>query len=310
MTDVTTDDDGPTYSVDTTRFDELVGEPFVVHVLKHADPRVMYRLARAADHYNKAVKLFGVDDEMAVIRLIAAEEELVVAIIRHVTLKADVFPDTGPILRRFDDHRVKQAFAPTLGRLWGALEHQFREGFSVEGLEHVTWTYNPILEDDKFKLSIQDETGKHLFGIDPLSMMLNRNDLDGSKEVVKELFADFKEWATDERGVSVDEYIKRRLEFRNQLLYAYDDHPITLLGDPIEQLHETYRTLFRSLLYVLTAIVNNDPPSREWGVVCQFFGLYRHVLATLGVGKAPEADEAEAPDDFFVLNVNAASPSA
>lgn len=306
----TADDDGPTYSVGTACFDALVGDEFVMHILKHADPRVMYRFTRAADHYTKAVKLFGVDDEMAAMRLIAAEEELVVAIIRHVTLKADVFPDTGPILRRFDDHRVKQAFGPTLARLWEAMEHQFRHGFSVEGLEHVRWTYTPILDGDgKFKLSIRDEDGKHLFGMDPLSMMLNRDDLDG-RGVVEALFADFEEWSKKSYDLSVSDFILRRAGYRNQLLYAYDDYPIVFMAEAIEELHDIFRRIFTGLLFVLAAIVNNDPPNRELGVACQFFGLYRHVLASVGVGKAPEANEVEIPEDFFVLNVKAASPSA
>lgn len=305
----TADDDGPTYSVDTTCFDDLVGEQFVVHVIKHADERVMYRLTRAADHYNKALKLFGVDDEMAAMRLIAAEEELVVAIIRHVKIKEAVFPDTGPILRRFDDHRVKQAFAPTLGRFWHAMEHQFRDGFSVGDLEHVRWTYTPILEGGKFKLSLRDEGGKHLIGMDPLSIKIDGVGLDG-KGVVEALFADFEEWTQKSQGLSVSEFILRRAGYRNQLLYAYDDYPITLMAESIDELHEMFRKIFTGLLYVLSAIVNNDPPSREWGVVCQFFALYRHVLATMDIGKAPEANEVEIPDDFFVLNVKAASPSA
>lgn len=306
MTDVTAEDDG-SYSVDTTHFDTLVGEQFVVHVLEHADERVRFRLTRAADHYNKALKLFGVDNEMAVIRLIAAEEELVVAIIRHVTLKADVFPDTGPILRRFDDHRVKQAFAPTLGRFWSAMQHQFSQGINVEGLD-VHWTYKPILDDGKFKMGIYEGDDLKL-SIDPLSMMLNREDLNG-KGIAEELFADFEEWTQGEYGMSVADHIKRRLDFRNQLLYAYDDHPITLLGDPIEAIHEIYQKVFTGLLFVLSAIVNNDPPNRDWGAACQFFVLYRHVLATMGVGKAPEANEVEVSDDYFVLNVKAANPSA
>ncbi len=93
------------------------------------------------------------------------------------------------------------------------------------------------------------------------------------------------------------------------MLYAYDDYPIALIGDPVEKLHETYKKSFKGLLYVLTAIVNNDPPSRDWGVACQFMALYRHVLADVGVGKAPEANDVDVPDTYFVLNVKAASQS-
>ena len=296
----------PGYRFDTVLFDELVGEEFVVHVLDHADDRVKHRLLRAADHYNKAVKLFGVDDEMAIIRLVAAEEELVVAIIRHVALKADVFPDTGKILKRFDDHRVKQAFIPTLSRFWNALERQFRRGISFDGLEHIKWTYKPFLEDGRFKLGIFDGEERK-FAIDPLSATINRQDL-SAKLIVEEMYAEFEGWARESQGLSAADYIKARANYRNQLLYAYDDYPIALIGDPVEKLHETYTKSFKALLYVLTAIVNNDPPSREWGVACQFFALYRHVLAAVGVGKPPEATDAEFPEEYFVLNVKAVSP--
>lgn len=305
MTDVV---DEPGYNFDTTLFDKLVGEEFVVHVLDHADERVKYRLLRAADHYNKAIKLFGLDDEMAMIRLIAAEEELVVAIIRHVTLKADVFPDTGKIFNRFDDHRVKQAFIPTLSRFWTALEGQFRRGISFDGLEHIKWTYKPFLDEGKFKLGIFD-SDERKFAIDPLSATINRDDL-AATAVVEEMLAEMEGWAKETQGQSVADYIKARANYRNQLLYAYDDYPIAVMGDSIEALHKSYEKSFRGLLYVLTAIVNNDPPSREWGVACQFFALYRHVLAAVGVGKPPEATEADFPEEYFILNVKAAGPAS
>ncbi|MBK8211422.1 MAG: hypothetical protein IPK78_17205 [Rhodospirillales bacterium] len=45
-----------------------------------APRKIASRVGKALDHYTKAHRLVGVDEEMGAIRCIAAEEELVVAI--------------------------------------------------------------------------------------------------------------------------------------------------------------------------------------------------------------------------------------
>jgi hypothetical protein len=70
------------YEIDVTLFEDLVGEEVIRFILAHAPRKVAARFEKALDHFNKAVKLDGLDDEMGAIRLIAAEEELVAAILR------------------------------------------------------------------------------------------------------------------------------------------------------------------------------------------------------------------------------------
>ena len=53
---------------------------------------------------------------MGAIRLIAAEEELVVAIFEWLKLNEDHFPEHKDFIRKFKNHVVKLAFYPTLAQ--------------------------------------------------------------------------------------------------------------------------------------------------------------------------------------------------
>jgi hypothetical protein len=80
-------------AIDTGDLERLVGEPVVVAILKAAPLKVQTRVAKAAYHLQRALRLEGVDDEMGALRLIAAEEELVVAIFEWLKLNSEHFPE-------------------------------------------------------------------------------------------------------------------------------------------------------------------------------------------------------------------------
>ena len=69
-------------------FAELVGRDVIELIFEVAPRKVRSRVEKALDHYTKALRLVGVDDEMGAIRLIAAEEELVVANFEWLKLRA------------------------------------------------------------------------------------------------------------------------------------------------------------------------------------------------------------------------------
>ncbi|MBY3236916.1 hypothetical protein HFO17_20620 [Rhizobium laguerreae] len=100
--------------VDLQPFSDLVGEDIVGFIFDNAPRKVLTRVARALEHYARAGKLEGIDEEMGAIRLIAAEEELVVAIFEWLKLNADSFPEHRDFVSKFKNHVVKLAFYPAL----------------------------------------------------------------------------------------------------------------------------------------------------------------------------------------------------
>lgn len=97
-------------------FAELVGRDVIELILEAAPRKVATRVGKALDHYTKALRLPGVDDEMGAIRLIAAEEELVVGIFEWLKLNAAAMPEHGDFIGRSKNHRVKLAFYPVLSQ--------------------------------------------------------------------------------------------------------------------------------------------------------------------------------------------------
>jgi hypothetical protein len=122
---------------DTKPFGSLIGEDITQLIFKSAPTKVANRVGKALDHYTKAAALQGIDDEMGVIRLIAAEEELVVAIFEVLKLNAKHLPDHSDFIGRYKNHQVKLAFYPVLSQIRFALGDMLVNGIIFEGLEDV-----------------------------------------------------------------------------------------------------------------------------------------------------------------------------
>jgi hypothetical protein len=80
--------------------------------------------------------------------------------------------------------------------------------------------------------------------------------------------------------MTVREFVTARAEYRNKLLYA--DAGFLAMEDDLEHLIDTvFRATFQDILWCLAVLLPNTPASRDWGLVSQFIGLCRHVLAEL-----------------------------
>jgi hypothetical protein len=97
----------PTAQPDQSLFGDLIGKDFLDLIFGNAPHKVATRVAKSLDHFWKAIPLEGIDDEMGAIRLIAAEEELVVAIFEWLKLNTDKVPEHGDFIRKYKNHRVK-----------------------------------------------------------------------------------------------------------------------------------------------------------------------------------------------------------
>lgn len=135
------------HKVDISPFAALIGEDIVSLIFENAPRKVLTRVASALDDYIRAEKLQGIDEEMGAIRLIAAEEELVVAIFEWFKLHPESFPEHTDFVRKFRNRQVKLAFSPILIQFRFVIGDVLNDGFVLAGMESVlNWTARPIVD--------------------------------------------------------------------------------------------------------------------------------------------------------------------
>ncbi|MBY3343651.1 hypothetical protein [Rhizobium laguerreae] len=248
---------------------------------------------RALEHYMRAGKLEGIDEEMGAIRLIAAEEELVVAIFEWLKLNADSFHEHRDFVSKFKNHVVKLAFYPVLLQfrfiLGGMLEH----GVTMDGLENVlTHTPRPVVEGKRIKLALYDENGKELIRANPFAINISREDI-AEKDMPQALLAELARTVNTQRGATLREFLISRADFRNQLLYASDGGSVKL-GETLAELRKSFEQTFHDLLWVLALIIGGESPGKGWGLAYQFISVYRLALIEAKILK-PDNTIAEPP---------------
>ncbi len=227
---------------------------------------------------------------MGAIRLIAAEEELVVAIFEWLKLKSDQFPEHRDFVRRFKNHQVKLAFYPVFSQLRFILA-DMAEGFVPEGLDASKgWNATMICHNNHVDLFIKGEDGSEIIRMNPFSIAISRGDLTHD-EVVEEMYRDFEREVRKQHNVPVRQFVTLRSDFRNKLLYA-EDGGMWQMGETLEELLDTtFKTTLRDLLWALGALVCNEPPQTSFGLIAQFVSLYRRVLTEAGVIKLAATPE-------------------
>lgn len=278
-------------SIDMAGFEALVGEDILKFLLDGAPRKVHSRIISAARHYELASKLHGIDEEMGAIRLIAGEEELVVAIFEWLKLNEDHYPEHKHFVRKFKNHLVKLTFYPVLMQFSWIVGDMLTHGFSLEGLEDLLhWRIKPVIDGTSIKLMLyNNDDGKEIIKHDPLSTTLNQGDVHGA-DVVPLLLADLAETVQTQLGKTLRQYFADRADFRNQLLYATDGG-IVAMHDSLTDLVNKFNDSYRALLWVLALIIGGQPPSKEWGLASQFIGVYHAALIEAGV--LPREDNQE-----------------
>lgn len=267
--------------IDLALFNSIVGEEIVEFIVNHAPQKVISRFANAADHFGKAHKLVDIDDEMGAIRLIAAEEELVVAIFEWLKLNEEYFPEHKSIVKKFKNHLVKLSFYPVLAQFRWVLADMLRDGFALEGLEGLmNLSVKPIIDGKAIVMALYDGKGKELIRNNLLSIDIPRGDLTG-KAVVPELLKDLTETISEQRGISLKQFLLDRADYRNKILYASDGGSMSM-DETLQQLLEIFRETYHDLIWALAALIGSRPPSKEWGVVSQFIGMYHAALVQAG----------------------------
>lgn len=271
--------------IDITPFSALVGEDIVSFIFEHAPRKVLTRVARALDHYVRSQKLDNIDEEMGAIRLIAGEEELVVAIFEWLKLHKDDFPEHKDFVGKFKNHMVKLAFYPVLRQFRFILSGMFEHGFTLDGLDDViSWTAKPVVDGDEIRLALYDDKGTEMIRSDPFAVDISRGEIRAT-EAVPLMLADLQEIIKSQLGGTLRQFLSARAEFRNHLLYATDGGSATM-GDSLGTLRKQFEETYHDLLWVLALVVGGKPPSKGWGIASQFIALYRLALVEAGILKA------------------------
>ena len=269
---------GEASEVDTDRFAELIGKDAIELIIDVAPRKVLARIGKAADHYNKAHALIGIDEEMGAIRLIAAEEELVVAIFEWLKLNSDTMPRHQDFIGKFKNHWVKLAFHPVLSQFRFVLTDMLENGFTVDGLEDVlTFQAETVVADRKFAFRIRKDDGAVLVDVNPLSGAVTRSGM-SADDVIVELYNDFAELVKEQHGGTVREFVRQRAEFRNHILYAADGGFAAMEHSLGQLLEQNFRNSLRDLLWCLGVLLTNKPSAPGYGIADQFVSLYRRVL--------------------------------
>lgn len=272
-------------SIDITPFAEIAGDDLVSFIFENAPRKVTTRVAKSLEHYTRAAKLIDFDEEMGAIRLIAAEEELVVAIFEWLKLNEDRFPEHKDFVRKFKNHVVKLAFYPTLAQFRFILSDVLTQGFTMEGLEKfINWTAKPVINGKKIKLAILDHDGKEIIRHNPLAIAISRDDIPG-EEIVDSLLKEFIGLIERQQKKTLKAFLLERADFRNKLLYASDAGSLEM-GDRLADLMDGFKQTYHDLLWTLAVLVGAEPAVQHWGLVSQFIGLYRRALIEAGILRA------------------------
>lgn len=245
-------------------------------IVNGAQTKILTRVGKAADHVQKANRLENVDEEMAVIRYIAAEEELVVAIFQWLILNGEHVGAHQDFLRKFKNHVVKLAFPLVLQQLGFVVTEFLEDGITLEGLEdHLTWRVKPTLADGRVVLQLS-ESEKVLLSLNPLDLALTQTGRT-PEEAVEAMVRDLTGNIRTNWDLSLKEFVTVRADFRNKLLYA-DDGMTYSMNESLAELRPMFEQDLRRLLWALGCILTNRPSAKSWGLVNQFLTLYRRVL--------------------------------
>ncbi|MDX8124937.1 hypothetical protein SKZ59_24475 [Janthinobacterium sp. GMG2] len=275
-----------TREINSKYFDGLVGEDVFGFIQENAPTKIISRIYKAIDHTEKAIKLAGLDDEMGTIRLIAAEEELVVAIFEWLKINEAKMPEHRDVVRMYKNHHAKLMFYPIISLMRYNISWIFGEGVMSRSSDKL-FNARLTMSQNGAKMVFFDCNEKELISMNPLDIFLTREG-DSNIDVIEELFNDLVEKVQEVHGVSLREFVSLRAEFRNKLLYAEDGGFITGGDDVVGLLKENFDSTYRTLLWCIAILLSNSPANPKLGIISQFISLYRRVLLHVKVMKSKD----------------------
>lgn len=258
-------------------WDERINQDVWGFVHNNATTSVRSRLESCYLHYTKALVIKDIDPEMSAIRLVAAEEELAVAVFDIIKRNEGNFIDCKHITKKFKNHFVKQLFSPVVHNIAIIISTFLENGVGIDVIESgsgVGVSIEPIIAENKVMLRLH--IGEKHIDNSPFNFLLKKND--GQENVVETLYDDFEELIKYNGYDSVKKFAKHRVDFRNKILYA-EDAMIFDVGEEIEKVLSSVTQILNEVLWVIALLLSNDDsPAKKWGIASQFLRLYERVL--------------------------------
>jgi hypothetical protein len=290
MKSETNGDDTKPNACQTVRVDELkaledITSSSLVELIKAKAPRkVITRVIKADDHLVKARALSRIDDEMGALRLIAAEEELVVAIFEVLKLHPDKMPEHREFAKKAKNHYVKLAFHPILQEFSGIVWRWLDSEMVVDGGAVEIPVKFEINADLSLAITLE-AAGKEPVVLlqNPLHLSISHDEMN-AKEIAAAIFDQLVKRIIASGHEDWRSFLKARAEYRNDLLYA-DDAGFKEMGEPLDAIIALVEPSLRDLLWALALLLAHEAPGEGWGLVSQFFAVYRRALEEAGIMK-------------------------
>lgn len=266
-----------TREINSAHFETLVGKELLIFIQEKAPTKVLWRFLKSIDHVEKAKLLDGIDDEMGAIRLIAAEEELVVAIFEWLKINENKMPEHRDLVRAYKNHQVKLMFYPVLTLMHFAIGWVLKDGLAFEGIEHLQLKVTPKIKKGTIIFMVHGAGGKELFPFNPLGMFISQKDKT-NEQVIESLYLELVHQVKIKHNATLKQFVNLRSDYRNKLLYAEDGGFITG-GDTVSEiLSGGFDSTYRELLWTLATLLGHDPLCPNLGLIAQFISIYRRVL--------------------------------
>ncbi|TAL59410.1 MAG: hypothetical protein EPN84_11305 [Legionella sp.] len=251
------------------KWGKLIPEDLNNFILSSAPTKVKSRYLKAREHYNKSIKLIGFDDEMAFIRLVASEEEIVVGIFEQLKIKK-----FGRIrfTSNFKNHYVKIALAPVLDYLTYILEDM--RFFGDTQSEEIKL----VVKENNIRLLIKLDDQELISPI-PKNISLEVENEDNTVEL---WYRRFLEYLPEK--CTVEEFVTSRANARNKILYAHDGGAFNLA--PSETFINHFQREIVLLCWALGILIDDDIPTREYDLINLIILIYEKILIESKVLKA------------------------
>jgi hypothetical protein len=199
-------------------------------------------------HLNRAWKLRGIDEDMALFRAITAEEEASSAL--FLSLKRRGYRGADMLKRTRHDH--KSAVVPFMK----AIAHTMSSyAASVAEMQlHLDPEYKPPRLVFRFRF-VDPKSGKQLWGYPqpPLNFLSSRKSLE--QQFVEEFREGVEAIVNSSSAKDLIAFVKDRADFRNRILYAKDHGYIDISFD-FDRMFSEYQ---KNVFMVLKAYLMIDP---------------------------------------------------
>lgn len=241
------------------QWNKLVIDSLDSFIIQYAPTKVKNRYLKAQEHYNKALKLFSIDDEMSFIRLVAAEEELVVAVFEILKIKS--FEEIG-FVKKFKNHLVKISLAPILI----LIRYKFED---IVFHNKQPGKFKLVIDEGSVKLSLKID---HREIITPIPANITIGSPDHS-DVINSLYRDFMNRIPND---NIREFIFSRADARNKILYSSDSGTYELSN--FEKDIKTFQDEIVHLCWALAILIDSDIPTKHYDIVNQIILTYKKLL--------------------------------